>query len=191
MVRQTPFGAFCQATLYAILKLLSLKDTGKNRKRLTVSLSRLNASALYVRYGNVSFEGSLIDKVIKDEVSGRLSIRIDPELMKLFSADAFTMVDWSIRQELHGSLLGKWLHGYFSSHANPYPVKVETLHKLCGSTMSRMDNFKRELDKALKAVSVSNESHGVPFKYQIKGDLVLVERTPTQSQKRHLARKKK
>ena len=32
------------------------------------------------------------------------------------------------------STLAKWLHGFFATHAKPYPYKVGTLHNLCGST---------------------------------------------------------
>ena len=30
-------------------------------------------------------------------------------------------------------MLAQWLHGFYASHAKPFPIKIETLHRLCGS----------------------------------------------------------
>lgn len=38
-----------------------------------------------------------------------------------------------MRHALDGHQLAQWLHGFYASHAKPFPIKIETLHRLCGS----------------------------------------------------------
>ena len=54
-------------TAYQILKALGKTDSGKNRDILDLRLSRLNATAVRVKQGRYSYEGSLIDGVYRDE----------------------------------------------------------------------------------------------------------------------------
>jgi len=66
---------------------------------------------------------------------------------------------------------------------------VETLHKLCGSETVRMDHFREKLRKALDEVAEVSAMHGETFSYEIRGDLVHVEKQASRSQRRHLAKK--
>ena len=83
------------------------------------------------------------------------------------------------------STLAKWLHGFYSTHAKPYPYKVETLHNLCGSADKSLRSFRQKLKKALdELVSV-----GAIEGWDIDGDdLVSVQRTPSRAQQKHLNR---
>src|SRR5690606_28110963 len=103
--------------------------------------------------------------------------------------DQFTQVDWSVRHALDGHQLAQWLHGFYASHAKPFPLKIETLHRLCGSEAGEMWKFAQTLRQALDAVAEACAAHGEGFSYEIRGDLVHVEKRPSLPQRRHLAKK--
>jgi hypothetical protein len=44
---------------------------------------------------------------------------------------------------------GQWLHGYFCSHAQPFPVSVAFLHEKTGSTTTLLKNYRTDLKAAL------------------------------------------
>ena len=190
-VRLQDLGSQCRLTSYALLKLMGKTDTGKNRARLQACIERLVATALTVKQGRYSYIGNLISFAAKDDVKKGWVIALNPGLRPLFAADQFTQVDWKVRQWLSGHQLAQWLHGFYASHAKPFPVKIETLHRLCGSEASLMSDFAKTLRKALDAVAdASLKAYGEAFfHYDIRGDLVHVEKLATGAQRRHLAKK--
>jgi len=71
--------------------------------------------------------------------------------------------------------LARWLHGYFASHSEPYPVKLETIREAAGLTTERIAHMRTLVENAL------NELTRVQFlkAWRIQGpnsDLVIVER---------------
>ncbi|SDI81968.1 TrfA protein [Pseudomonas flavescens] len=190
LARAQPIGQECNITAYGLLQLLELTDTGANRKTLKRRLSRLNACALDVQVGpRVHYEGSLINEIFRDEHSGQFVIRLNPGLSTMFGADQFTQIHWKVRQTLNGHYLAQWLHGFYSSHAAPFPLKIETLHQLSGSKTADQSKFRQLLRKALNALSRASTDHGQPFSYCIDGNLVKVEKTPSKAQRRHLTKR--
>jgi TrfA protein len=189
IARLQALGDECRVTAYQLLKMLGKADTGGNRDVLDRRLARLKATGVEVKVGRYSYMGSLIDEVYKDEDSREYVIRLNPKLRALFEPDQFTQIDWAVRHALDGKPLAQWLHGFYASHAKPYPVKIETLHKLCGSEAKRLTDFKIDLRRNLNAVAEASEAHGQPFSYAIRGDLVRVDKKASRSQRRHLAKK--
>ena len=110
-------------------------------------------------------------------------------LRPLFAADQFTQVEWAVRHKLDGKPLAQWLHGFYASHAAPFPLKIETLHRLCGSEAGEMWKFAQTLRKALDDVAEASAAHGEGFSSDIRGDLVHVEKKAQGAQRRHLAKK--
>lgn len=188
-VRQQELGSRCRVTSYSLLMLLGLTDTGKNRATLHERIERLVANAVTIRQGPRSYIGGLVAWAAKDDTTREWVIELDPRIAALFEADAFTQVEWAVRHDLAGHQLAQWLHGFYSSHADPFPLKVETLHRLCGSETGRMDHFKEKLRKALDAVSEASAAQGQAFGWAIRGDLVHVTKTASGSQRRHLAKR--
>jgi len=190
IARLQELGDECRITAYQFLKLLGKTDTGKNRKTLNIRLSRMNATALDVTVAEQpSYEGSLIDGVYRAEGSREYIICLNPQLQVLFAPDQFTQIEWSVRQALSGKPLAQWLHGYYSSHAQPFPLKIETLYMLCGSEAATVWKYAQTLRKALAAVAETSAAYGENFSSKIVGDLVYVDRTPSKTQRRHLAKK--
>ena len=189
-VRLQEMGSQCRLTSYALLKLMGLTDTGKNRATLQNRIERLVANALTVKQGRYTYIGSLIRFAAKDEDTQEWVIELDAKLRPLFAADQFTQVEWAVRHELSGKPMAQWLHGFYTSHAKPFPLKIETLHRLCGSEAKRMTDYKVDLRRNLDAVADASKAHGEGFSYDIRGDLVHVEKLAKGAQRRHLAKKK-
>lgn len=189
MARVQEMGEQCRVTAYAMLKLLGKTDAGTNRDTLHKRLMRLKANAVEVKQGRYSYAGSLIDVVYRDEETREYVLILNPKLCPLFAADQFTQVDWTVRQTLDGQPLAQWLHGYYASHAKPYPLNVDTLLTLSGSENTEPRSSRQKLRKALDALTDASAVNGQPFSYDIRGDLVHVEKSPSGAQRRHLAKK--
>lgn len=188
-VRAQALGSQCRVTSYALLKLMGNTDSGKNRVTLQNRIERLVANALTVKQGRYSYIGSLIAFAAKDEETQEWVIELDPRLRPLFAADQFTQVEWKVRHALTGHQIAQWLHGFYASHAKPFPIKVETLLKLCGSEDTSATSGRQKLRKALDAVAEASASHGEGFGYDIRDDLVHVHKLAVGAQRRHLAKK--
>ena len=188
-VRFQKFGSQFFFTSYALLKLMGKTDTGKNRMTLNKRITRLVASALAVKQGRYTYIGSLVAGAAKDEETQEWVIELDAKLRPLFAADQFTQVEWAVRHALDGQPLAQWLHGFYASHAKPFPMKVETLLSLSGSENTEPRSSRQKLRKALDAVAEASTANGQPFSYDIRGDLVHVQKLAIGTQRRHLAKK--
>jgi hypothetical protein len=189
IVRLQEMGEQCRFTAYAMLKLLGKTNAGTNRETLHKRLMRLKANAIEIHQGRYSYAGSLIDDVYRDKETHEYVLILNPKLRALFAADQFTQVDWNVRNALSGHQLAQWLHGFYASHAKPFPLNVETLLKLAGSEDASAGSRRQTLRKALDALTEASESNGQPFGYDIRGDLVHTEKKPSVAQRRHLSRK--
>ena len=188
-VRLQELGSQCRVTSYALLKLMGKTDTGKNRATLQTRIERLVANAVTVKQGRYTYIGGLIRFAAKDEETQEWVIELDEKLRPLFAADQFTQIEWAVRHELDGKPLAQWLHGFYASHAKPFPMRMETLLKLAGSEDANPRSAQQTLRKALDAVAEACAAHGEGFSYEIRGDLVHVEKRPSLTQRRHLAKK--
>lgn len=189
IARLQALGNECRVSAYQLLKALGKTDTGKNRKVLDRHLSRMKATALIVKVDKFSYEGSLIDEVYRAEESREYVIRLNPKLQVLFKEDQFTQIDWKIRHALDGKPLAQWLHGYYASHAKPYPISMAVLLELSGSENRELRSSRQKLRKALDALVEVSSTHNQSFSYKIHNDLIYVEKQPSKPQRRHLARK--
>lgn len=188
-VRLQELGSQCRVTSYALLKLMGKTDTGKNRATLQTRIERLVANAVTVKQGRYTYIGGLIRFAAKDEETQEWVIELDAKLRPLFAADQFTQVEWAVRHALDGKPLAQWLHGFYASHAKPFPMRMETLLKLAGSEDANPRSAQQTLRKALDAVAEACAAHGEGFSYEIRGDLVHVEKKAQGAQRRHLAKK--
>lgn len=189
-VRAQELGSQCRVTSYSLLKLTGKKDTGGNRQTLHARITRLRANAVEVKQGRYTYIGGLLASAAKDEETQEWAIEIDAKMRPLFAEDQFTQLDWAIRHALNGQQLAQWLHGFYASHAKPFPLKVETLLKLAGSEDSNPRSANQTLRKALDALAVASEAHGQPFSHEVRGgDFVYVEKKASGPQHRHLAKK--
>jgi hypothetical protein len=169
--------------------LLGMTACGKNRDTLHKRVQRLKANSVEVQQGRYMYFGSLLDEGYKDQDTHEYVVVINAKLRLLFDVDQFTQIDWNVRHALTGQPLAQWLHGYYASHAQPYPVKIETLLNLSGSENESTRSSNQKLRKALDALTAASNANAQPFSYEIRGDLVHVERKASKAQRRHLAKK--
>ncbi len=180
-----PLGTRCDFTAHSFLKALGRKTGNSEYEWLKDVFARLAGAVVEITHDNKTYFGALIEGGRRDEISDLYRVEINPTLATLYSA-GWTATDWGQRQALRGKPLALWLHGFYSTHADPHPMKVETLHKFCGSKNKCLRGYKRDLKRAyadLQAVGAVNS-------YSFNGDLVSVDRLRSRSQKRHLSRKK-
>jgi hypothetical protein len=175
-VRLQELGSECRLTSYALLKLMGKTDSGKNRTTLQNRIERLVANAVTVRQGRYTYIGGLIRSAAKDEETQEWVIELDEKIRPLFTADQFTQIEWQVRHALDGQSLAQWLHGFYASHTKPFPMKVETLLDLSGSENTEPRSSRQKLRKALNALTDTSETFGEKFSYEIRGDLVHVDK---------------
>lgn len=175
---KTPLGTEISLTSYSILKELKLSIGGEQQRRLEESIDRLTGCfiKLDIREENERFKygGSLIDKFFKHENTGRYVLVLSRELTKLFTPDGWTAINWNQRLQLRSKQLAQFLHGYFSTHEKPYPIKISTLKDLSGSVDKQPASFKRQLQKALDSLMAI----GFLESYSIDDGVLTVKRVP-------------
>ena len=173
LAKESPLGDECFFTAHSILKAMKLNTGGDEHKRLDEGITRLIACAVKVRMEGKGFTGSLVENSREREGNNKhYYLRLSRELIRLYGDTEYTAIDWGQRLELRRKPLALFLHGYYSSHREPFPIKLETLYQLAGSQNGERKGFKRRVKAALEALVAI----GFLESYQIKGDLVSVKR---------------
>ena len=183
LARTQALGTKCYFTAHGFLKALG-RSTGKHDHAwLGESLARLSATSVEITASRRTYFGSLIDRGVRDEDTGQYVVEINPDLAKFYGRTQWTQIDWAQRQHLRGKPLALWLHGFYASHAAPYPLTVAYLHKLSGSQTKQLRNFKQALARALRDL----KAIGAIKAFEIRDDVVHVWTVPSPSQQKHLA----
>ncbi len=178
-------GVKIEFTAYSFLSAIGRHHGKSGREWLMGAFRRLMATVVEIEDGKRAYFGPLLHHGARDDETGHYVIELNPKIAALYGYDGWTAIEWQQRLSL-SSPLAKWLHGFYSSHAEPYPIKVETLHRLCGSENKQLFGFRRELREALRALETATG-----WKCWIdQEDLVHVEKKPSPSQTRHLIQKK-
>jgi hypothetical protein len=187
--RLQPAGLPIRFSARSFLKSLG-RSTGKaQHEELKQAFSRLSANNAEITHKaeKKTFSGSLVEKYFRDEVTQEYIMFLESHIFSYYQF-GYTQVDWPQRQALGSNNLSKWLHGFYSSHAAPYPYKVETIKELCGSTTKALREFRRSLKGALEELVRVKAITG----WRIDdSDLVHIDRTPTLSQQKHLRQRLK
>ena len=183
IARLQGLGTELHFTAHAFLKALG-RQTGKSgHDWLSSAFARLGATWVEISDGRRTYLGSLIERGVRDEGTGRYVLEINPQLARFFSPTRWTQIDWTQRQRLRGKPLALWLHGFYASHAEPHPLTVAYLHKLSGSQTKRLRRFKESLTQALRDLQAVGAIRG----FEIRNNLVHVQTVPSKSQQKHLA----
>ena len=183
LARTQALGSECHFTAHGFLKTLGRSTGKRDHEWLKSVFSRLSATDVQIRHGGRTYFGSLIEGGIRDEETGRYVVEINPKLARFYGRTQWTQIDWEQRQRLRGKPLALWLHGFYASHAAPYPLTVAYLHKLSGSRTKQLRYFKKNLLQALRDLETAGAIRG----FEIRDDLVHVRTVPSQSQRKHLA----
>lgn len=181
LARRNELGNVCRFRANAFLKAIGRSNGKANYEWLNDSLTRLVACAVEIRNGSRVFTGSLLSSCERDENTGMYELILDPKTIRLYSFNDWTAIDWEQRKALKGKPLALWLHGFYSSHAQPFPLSIDYLREKSGSRTQEKKFFKTALKRAF--IELENVTG---IKAQFEGDLVIVERLPTPVQARHI-----
>lgn len=188
LARLQPLGQTFEFSARELLLALG-RGTGKAQyEQLKDELMRLVSGGVEITFleAKKSFMGTLVRHIKRDDDTKRYAVRFEDDLLKLFG-EGFTLTDWAQRQALGKNNLAKWLQGQYATHAKPYPVKVETLHRLSGSEAT-LNKFREKLKVALDELVRVGSLKSWEI---LPGDLVSVQAVSSQSQLKHLSRSRK
>lgn len=163
----------------SFLREIGWDGGGKSFSRLATCISRLNNASVRFDFKNAGYivgTNLLAEFAIgnKEDYSRmtQWSVRIHSEIHRLFSLNSYTLIDYNQRKKLPSGIASK-LHGYYSSHKNPYPIKIATIKLLCGIEINHPGTFLRQLKIALESLVEA----GFLSSWEIKNGIVSVKKT--------------
>ena len=175
LARQHPLGHLSEFTAHGLLKSLGMHTGLSQHKQLHSTIIRLTACAVEITHEGKTYFGPLVKSGLKDELTSHYRIELNRELIRLFGENQWTALDWQQRQGLRGKHLAQALHAFYSSHQQPFPIKLDTLRSYVGSKNFQKAGFKVKLRAALdELVKI-----GFLSDYAIDGDIVSVDRSAT------------
>lgn len=186
LARRQGLGNRIEASERQLLKEAGRSYGKSGREWLKSVAARLSATTVEIQHDHQNYGGSLVDEFYRDDIAGCYVIELNPRLQLLFAHEDWTQVEWEQRQKLKRQPLAQWLHGFYSTHARPFPLKVKTLHQLSGSEAKQLYHFRAELRDALACLE---EATGWTHEIDTN-DLVHVGKIPTPSQARYLSKPK-
>lgn len=158
--RVAQIGDPIQFTAREMLQQLGWTVNSRSYKELAESIDRMKASSIHVVTRQADeerrFAGSLVRSFEYETRAklgggaGRWTVTFEPRIIKLFSHVAYTQIDWDQRKQL--TPVAKWLHGFYFTHQKPFPMKVDTLRRLCGSANQELFRFRFSLREALASL---------------------------------------
>ena len=175
LARQHPLGHLSEFTAHGLLKSLGMHTGLSQHKQLHSTIIRLTACAVEITHEGKTYFGPLVKSGLKDELTSHYRIELNRELIRLYGENQWTALDWQQRQGLRGKHLAQALHAFYSSHRQPFPIKLDTLRSYVGSKNFQKAGFKVKLRAALDELVKIGFLSG----YAIDGDIVSVDRSAT------------
>ncbi len=177
LAKERPLGSLVEFTPYSFCKAIGWTICNSSYVRLRESLDRMQSTALAV-YSKRLKEGVSLSMIPlfawQDENKQTLKkyrVQVAPQLVQLFGTNHYTRVEWEQRLALPVGI-ATWLHGYYASHREPFPIKLESIKQGAGITTERPSKVRELIEKALaELVKV-----GFLKSWEIVGDLVHVKR---------------
>jgi hypothetical protein len=179
IAREHPLGNECVFTGYSVLKFMALPQSVNHYKTLQASVARLTACLVQIESEQYAYGGSLVESFAIDKKNKRCRVRLNRDLIKLFREDDWTGIEWQKRLQLRRKPLAQALHAYYSSHRDPYPVKLATLQSLTGSKNAQAAGFKVKVKAALDVLV----EIGFLANYTIERNIVKVKRALSERRK--------
>lgn len=145
----TPLGHTVRFAIHDFLRSIG-RNTGKtDHEWLKGVFVRFRACAVEISDDRYEYIGGLVNDIYRDKETGEYCIELHPKISACFSGTSWTGISKNIRLQLKGKPLTLWLHGFYSSHNKPLPMKVSTLKELCGSDRGELRKFRYDLKKSL------------------------------------------
>jgi hypothetical protein len=181
--RLRPAGIATDFHVYGFLKSLRRSTGNKDYEQLHSTFGLLHATSINVvlsrdeRGRATGYRGHLVERFRYNDSLCRWEVGLHPDIAELFAPKDHTWLHFDARLDLGKNYLAKWCHGYFSSHRKPYPIGVQRLRELSGSSASELRTYRQSLRAALHEVATVEKKHRRKFEWRIDGeDLVHVVR---------------
>jgi hypothetical protein len=172
--REHGMGPNVYFTMRSMMKQLSWDVGGKSSQRLRASFLRLASAVVQIESPDLHYIGHLVEEIIVDKTNGEnYYYRLSPRMAQLFGPEQSAYLEIDERTQIKGPL-AKWLHGYIAADAVGFPVHIDELRKLSGSTTSERYRFTASLRLALEELKTC----GVLKSWRIEHLTVFVTRHP-------------
>jgi hypothetical protein len=158
LAKEQKLGENISFTAHSMLVALGWTINSESYKRLTICMDRLKATSVRLTVethggGSMGFAGSLVGEFEWQEKASNDPLRewnvsLEKNIVKLFAP--------------------------YSTHRDPFPHKVETLHKLTASGSKGLPQFRQKLKAAL--AQLVDSGFLLSGRIDAKSDLVHVER---------------
>jgi len=174
--KRVPIGEPVSFTFYELCKDVGWPVNGRYYDRAEECLTRLQATAMQFSSTRVGALESLsliarFGVVGKGTTKSRCQIELEPEIAVLFADNRYTKFQkWAEYRKL--SPTARRMFDYFASHAKPYPIKLETARKMCGSDSMREKKWREQCGNACEEL----RALGMVANAWISDDLVYCER---------------
>lgn len=157
--KEYPLGRWVEFTPHQLCTDIGWTPSGPNYKLLRECLLRLKATALTIESKRLN--GGLALSLIGDflwrgedgKPLTRYAVQVPQEIRDWFGDSNFTRLNWEAYRNLPP--VSRRLYDYAASHRDPYPLKAETIYQLCGSDAESVENFRKVLRRAVKALDDS------------------------------------
>lgn len=151
--RKSPLDTYVELPAAELMQQrLGWSRTNASKTRLASVLTRLTATALLLRVGDVEVRTQLIGESIYDARRETVRVKLTASIRELFVTAAG---DHAYTRLTNITLLGlspmqSWLYRFYASQQLPFrPVKVETLFELSRS-LGSIENFRETLRLAVR-----------------------------------------
>jgi hypothetical protein len=176
--RHKAFGEPVTVPANAILAGLGCDKGGKDHKELRTRIERLLSPLLALKNTKtrVTYYGHIIESAVQDEKNKYWVYKLNPDLRPLYDTASFSLIEWEQRRALKRKDLARWLQAFYATHAEPFPLSVEYLHRMSGS-QATLKEFRRALRNALEVLKTIGFL--LAWEHDSERDIVAVHRAPT------------
>lgn len=167
--KHSPIGHTVEFTLYQLCTDVGWHINKFYYNRALSCLKRLKATCFSIkspRHSLIENLSLLGDFVIEKDGNKKAvcKAKLNPYLVVLFANDHYSKVIWSKYRTL--SPTARRMFDYFVTHAEPYPLKLETFRLICGSESTRKKKWAEQSRDACKEL----ESVGLVQKTWVEND---------------------
>nr|WP_186329684.1 plasmid replication initiator TrfA [Variovorax boronicumulans] len=153
----------------------SLEALRKSLLRLSKMVLRMRCDGLDIqvpRILDVSFAGD-VARGEEGRASDKIVFRVLEEFAQLYGEKKWTAVPLEALREKVA--IKSWLGSFYSTHAKPFPIELESLHKMTGSSAT-LPKFKYDLKNSLDSMKLLSQPDSTRVKdYKLGSSTVVVE----------------
>ncbi len=213
LARRTRWNDTIEFSAWEILQALGKDHSGKTMQYVASRLDVLSKCVLLIvtTQGKVLLNGPLLKsykKNIQKKQHANYEVVMGDQLKELFARGQYTLINWSIRYALIKKPIAKWLHGFYSTHASPYPLTIQKISDYSGYKPKAENKLRQNIVKALQDIADEHVARALKFTFSIEDrydvndwkrditkskrravkdqKIVILEKTNSKSQDNHL-----